>query len=175
MPSNDSSPDECLRCGLGKSVHDGRLRPSGWPIGPACWTFLSSVAPQGSASPSPDECPDGNGKHCFDHRDRWCCHCGTELPAPAVPEAPELPCPEGGGCRRSLQCPDGCRRLTPEGPVSIPPRPPILVAYATGSGALNELALPGEASVAVVDGSLVISHASGVLGIQYVKPLELEN
>lgn len=91
------------------------------------------------------------------------------------PESPALPCPEGGDCRRPVQCPDGCRRLTPEGPLASSPRPPFLVAYATGSGALNELALPGDVTAAVVDGSLVISHASGVLGIQYVKPLEQDN
>lgn len=64
----------------------------------------------------------------------------------------------------------------PESPGSPAPlRPPILVAYATGSGDLNELALPGDVTAAVVDGTLVISHASGVLGIVHVKPLELEN
>jgi hypothetical protein len=53
-----------------------------------------------------------------------------------------------------------------------PARPPYTVAYATGSGDLIELALPGEVTVGVHEGALIICHPSGVLGIQQVKPME---
>lgn len=52
------------------------------------------------------------------------------------------------------------------------PRPSYAVAYAIGSGALYTLVLPDEMTCAVVDGVLVLSHPSGVLGIQQVNPLE---
>lgn len=70
---------------------------------------------------------------------------------PTEPEAPEL-------------------RLADLG--KLGPRPPYAVAYVTGSGARIELALPGEASCAVIDGALVICHSSQVLGIAEVKPWE---
>lgn len=103
--------------------------------------------PKGPEDPSPDECRSmrTRGVHCFEHGPR-CCNCGVKQPEPADTETAGEP--------------------------EAPPRPPYAVAYATGSGALNEIALPGDAMAAVTDGALVISHPSGVLGIVHVKPWE---
>lgn len=123
---------------------------------------------------------------CESMHDR-CSACGvtvTPCPNMSEPEAPEHACKPGATlyyCPTAGELESDCHGgfdvccSNPEQHVQVspaPPRPPFLVAYATGSGALMELALPGEAFVAVVDGSLVISHASGVLGIQHVRPLE---
>lgn len=105
----------------------------------------------------------------------------------AEPEAPELrladlgklgaepECNDAEGCHRVIPCDPGCAassRALRAAMAAPPPRPPYAVAYVTGSGARIELALPGEASCAVIDGALVICHPSQVLGIAEVKPWE---
>jgi hypothetical protein len=77
------------------------------------------------------------------------------------PEAPE---------HSVFECKGEC--LAHGGEAAPASRPPYAVAYVTGSGARIELALPGEASCAVIDGALVICHPSQVLGIAEVKPWE---
>lgn len=103
----------------------------------------------------------------------------------AEPEAPEHACKPGATlyyCPTAGELESDCHGgfdaccSNPEQHVQVspaPPRPPFLVAYATGSGDVIELALPGEATAAVVNGALVICHPSNVLGIQRVKPLEM--
>lgn len=95
-------------------------------------------------------------------------------PEPEAPKCPEVAI-AGEHCRYENGGPCCFCGTQPEPETPAPPRPPYAVAYATGSGALNEIALPGDATVAVVDSTLVISHAAGVLGIAHVKPYELEN
>lgn len=178
MPSENSSPDEtCVRCTHPGSAHDGKgCHPDPGRHECNCRAFV----PAEPARLDPD-CIRPTG--CRDKLKRGCNHgCAeaadelTRLDQEMEPTAPECGVSDActyakGSCGKECQgVLDAIQRA-----VQAPPRPPFLVAYATGSGALNELALPGEASVAVVDGSLVISHASGVLGIASVKPLELEN
>lgn len=156
--SASSSPDDKCTCGCTRTAHMGK------PRGCLVHGFHEFVPAAGETAGEPEPytagwtdrldpgCARPNG--CTDKLKR---HCGSSL----------------DGCAFAAQL-RGERLMPRDGPQAPSPRPPFLVAYATGSGALNELALPGEASVAVVDGSLVISHASGVLGIQHVRPLEMQ-
>lgn len=125
------------------------------------------------------------------------CECGAVESRTSEPEAPEEPpcpscgqqdgtwfdrsiCPEpcGSGHSRCANCGavtgDACINEAPQAPKGPPPRLSYAVAYATGSGDVIEIALPGEATCAVVNGALVICHPSNVLGIQQVKPLEAQ-
>lgn len=177
--SASSSLDECQHEEAVQIAGD-RLRRSGRRLSYLCnecgeaWS-ITAPAPAEPECESPRGCPD---------RDACGSSCGFAdqlrgirmMPRPAPETECKHPRPREitrGDTHSSFIC-DECDQ-TWDMHKAAPPRPPFLVAYATGSGALNELALPGEASVAVVDGSLVISHASGVLGIASVKPLELEN
>jgi hypothetical protein len=123
-----------------------------------------------------------HGGH-FQWRDCTTCH-ATEstMEGHFCPECAPV-CKAPNGCHTPSACKDSCAfedqvkgvRMVPRaGEPETPPRPPYAVAYATGSGVLNEIALPGDATAAVTDGALVISHPSGVLGIVHVKPYELE-
>lgn len=167
MPSENSSPDEtCVRCTHPGSAHDGKgCHPDPGRHECNCRAFV----PAEPARLDPD-CIRLTG--CRDKLKRGCTHGCAEAADELTRLDQEM---ETAGEPEELPR----MHLTELGKDVLKhvdmPRPPFLVAYATGSGALNELALPGEASVAVVDGSLVISHASGVLGIAHVKPLELEN
>lgn len=107
-------------------------------------------------------------------------------PVPRTPE-PEAPeehvckpgatlyyCPEAGEVESDCHGGFDVCCSSPERHIQVnpPPRPSYAVAYATGSGELVEIALPGEATCAVVNGALVICHPSTVLGIQQIKPME---
>lgn len=116
-------------------------------------------------------CPDP--EHGDDPCEAEGCWCRHPVPEPFVCVAPEGRCPDSDSCFYGCQAAaDGATRPGEDMEPEVQPLrcPSYAVAYATGSGALIELALPGEASVAVVSGALVICHPSGVLGIQRVKP-----
>jgi len=67
---------------------------------------------------------------------------------------------------------DACLNEAPPEPEAPPRRPPYAVAYAIEGGAQYEIALPGDATVRPIDGALVITHASAILALTNVRPLE---
>lgn len=178
--SASSSPDDkCATCGHWRRSHDsGTCFPC--PHDKSRHVYVPAE-PEAHEHDWTDWGAVYHGGHIQWRECRGCKHTEARTEGHSCPECD--PEPEAskpwlcGDCGAEvLAGQDWCRNCgdVKSEPVPPMPRPPFLVAYATGSGALNELALPGEASVAVVDGSLVISHASGVLGIASVKPLEMQ-
>lgn len=156
--SASSSGDEgCARCGHLPAMHDlaGCLAcPGGWRGGHA---FIP-------APPLCEGCPDP--KHGDDPCEAEGCLCQHPVPCPEEPE-----CSACGGDDPD-SCPFCADRVARGHRIEVIRQSlsSYAVAYATGSGAVIELALPADASAAVVNGALVIRHPSGVLGIQHVKP-----
>lgn len=103
------------------------------------------------------------------------CACGATESTPEGHTCPEC-CIHMEGWEGECPCPLGCLccKVNPAPQAPMPRRLPYAVAYATGSGALYTLVLPDEMTCAVIDGVLVLSHPSGVLGIQQVKPMEAQ-
>lgn len=93
------------------------------------------------------------------HKSRRCNDCGEGLDV-IFENEPHFPQNQGKGKRPKKPLPKR--------------RPPYAVAYSVGDHAY-EIALPGDATVAAVDGVLVITHALGpVAGIVQARPMEGE-
>lgn len=153
-----SSPDDVCQCGHARLDHQDSEGP-----------FVAQC----------DACRSENWRHAF---------------ALAKPEAPVPVREDCGVCGEphdSMDCPG------PEAPETVNPlpgledmkpvgwtaewadgvqpmsrRPPYAVAYAIEGGAQYEIALPGDASVRAVDGTLIITHDSAVLALSHVRPME---
>ena len=94
---------------------------------------------------------------------RMCQSCGAEEAAPE-PEAPEEP----AWCSHKPGCPHW--GPSPEAP---PPRPPYAGAYELEDGTAFEVALPGDATVRLDGGALVITHTGRpIRAMTQNRPLE---
>lgn len=188
LPPELSMKSDYLRCRCGHFQQTHRPSTEGGCRGMACECDGFKLAPEPRCTCGPDEA---------------CSEC-PETPAepPLTPEEEEeAPCANESGCYRqhTNDCEHGCRHAADElsreanemacqdclagvhGPNAhreAPPqpdrRPPYLLAYSV-QGHLYEVALPGDATVATLDGRLVITHQLGpVAGICQIAPITSE-
>jgi hypothetical protein len=150
-----------------------------------------------------DNCLDCAEFRCDHTRCGWKprCTCGPDEACSECPEPEEPPltpeeeeelepvCKFEEGCHRVDPCDPGCavgaaeiraqlaaagQRQTTKPPPQPDRRPPYLLAYSV-QGHLYEVALPGDATVAALDGRLVITHHLGpVAGICQIAPITSE-
>lgn len=114
-----------------------------------------------------EEAPCANESGCYRQHTNDCEHGWRHAADELSREANEMACQD---CLAGVHGPNAHR----ESPPQPDRRPPYLVAYSV-QGHLYELALPGDATVAALDGRLVITHSLGpVAGICQIAPITSE-
>jgi hypothetical protein len=178
--SEGSSLDELCQCGHSRLDHQ---EPEGSYKGQcdACFNSLSKrldetwihafVPAAGETAGEPE---DPKETRCEHTREGGCCsgpgYCAHACGMPPEPEAPE-----GAGCVScGMGIPRGCTYCEDCVPRPEPPRrPPYAVAYEIEGGGLFEIALPGDATVRMDDGVLIVMHTQGaVKALVQARPME---
>ncbi len=139
---------------------------------------LSRGAQEMATGPEPDcwacKHPEHTAFNCSEQLDGDDCDCGANAPHPEAPKCSHEAWECYGLTRKCGNCGERLPDLEPLPEAPTPPRrPPYAVAYGLEDGTQYEIALPGDATVRLDDGLLIVHHTqSPVKGLIQARPME---